>query len=83
MSPTNWRSPLFFILLQFMISSSNPHPQFPCSQPHQNSLYPFCNTSLSISTRSQSLISLLTLNEKIHQLSNTASWNTQTWNSTL
>ncbi|XP_062005597.1 probable beta-D-xylosidase 6 [Rosa rugosa] len=74
MSPNNWRSSLF--LLHFIISSSsssNPHPQFPCNQPHHNSLYPFCNTSLSTTTRAQSLISLLTLNEKIQQLSNTAS----------
>ncbi|KAB2004839.1 hypothetical protein ES319_D11G227800v1 [Gossypium barbadense] len=67
---------LFFILqllaLLISISSSDPNPQFPCQPPHFNS-YPFCNTSLSITDRAQSLISLLTLEEKIHQLSNNAS----------
>lgn len=67
---------LFFILqllaLLISISSSDPNPQFPCQPPHFNS-YPFCNTSLSITDRAQSLISLLTLEEKIYQLSNNAS----------
>ncbi|KFK25328.1 hypothetical protein AALP_AA8G098500 [Arabis alpina] len=47
------------------------HPNFPCKPPHFTS-YPFCNTSLSITQRAQSLVSLLTLSEKIGQLSNTA-----------
>ncbi|XP_017969436.1 PREDICTED: probable beta-D-xylosidase 6 [Theobroma cacao] len=67
---------LFFLLqlltLLISISSSNPNPQFPCEPPYFNS-YPVCNTSLSITDRAQSLISLLTLREKIQQLSNNAS----------
>ncbi|MCL7049567.1 hypothetical protein MKW94_028992 [Papaver nudicaule] len=51
---------------------SNTNPDYPCKPPQYNS-YTFCNTSLSISTRAKSLISLLTLTEKINQLSNTAS----------
>ncbi|XWS41692.1 hypothetical protein CRYUN_Cryun17cG0104500 [Craigia yunnanensis] len=67
----------FFFLLQLFaslisISSSNPNPQFPCKPPHFNS-YAFCNTYLSITDRAQSLISLLTFQEKIQQLSNNAS----------
>ncbi|XP_058080993.1 probable beta-D-xylosidase 6 isoform X2 [Magnolia sinica] len=50
----------------------HPHPKFPCRPPYQNS-YSFCNTSLPIHTRAQSLVSLLTLDEKILQLSNNAS----------
>ncbi|KAM7524300.1 hypothetical protein LguiA_014202 [Lonicera macranthoides] len=55
----------------FSHQPNNPHPQFPCTPPHHNS-YPFCNTSLSIKTRAQSLISHLTLTEKIQQLSDNA-----------
>ncbi|KAL6498162.1 putative beta-D-xylosidase 6 [Orobanche gracilis] len=47
-------------------------PQHPCRPPHQN-VYPFCNASLPRKTRAQSLLSLLTLDEKIRQLSNNAS----------
>ncbi|RHN54870.1 putative glycosidase [Medicago truncatula] len=46
-------------------------PDYPCKPPHSH--YPFCNISLPISTRTTSLISLLTLSDKINQLSNTAS----------
>ncbi|GMP27555.1 hypothetical protein CsSME_00003487 [Camellia sinensis var. sinensis] len=53
------------------ITSNHPHLQFPCSPPHHNS-YPFCNTSLPIKPRAQSLISLLSLSEKIQQLCNNA-----------
>ncbi|XP_022740257.1 probable beta-D-xylosidase 6 [Durio zibethinus] len=67
---------IFFLLQLFTllisISSSNPNPQFPCQPPRFN-FYPFCDTSLSITDRAQSLISLLTLQEKILQLSNNAS----------
>ncbi|KAM1486282.1 hypothetical protein ACFX2I_000501 [Malus domestica] len=82
--PHHWKS-LFLLLLQLLnlcstksqpftssSSSSNPHLQFPCKPPHHSS-YPFCNNSLPIPTRAQSLISLLTLQEKIQQLSNSAS----------
>uniref|UniRef100_A0A1J3HHL2 Putative beta-D-xylosidase 6 n=1 Tax=Noccaea caerulescens TaxID=107243 RepID=A0A1J3HHL2_NOCCA len=46
-------------------------PKFPCEPPHFSS-YPFCNVSLSIRQRALSIVSLLTLPEKIGQLSNTA-----------
>ncbi|XP_015890541.3 probable beta-D-xylosidase 6 [Ziziphus jujuba] len=69
----------FFLLLvlQFLklcsSFSSNPHHRlFPCKPPHHSS-YPFCNTSLPITTRAQSLVSLLTLHEKIQQLSDNVS----------
>ncbi|WZZ22686.1 hypothetical protein YC2023_124073 [Brassica napus] len=47
------------------------NPKFPCQPPHHSS-YPFCNISLSTTKRAHSLVSLLTLPEKIGQLSNTA-----------
>ncbi|KAL0751923.1 hypothetical protein Bca101_033926 [Brassica carinata] len=47
------------------------NPKFPCQPPHHSS-YPFCNISLSTTKRALSLVSLLTLQEKITQLSNTA-----------
>ncbi|KAJ4965724.1 hypothetical protein NE237_017573 [Protea cynaroides] len=67
----------FFFILEFMTvllsisqsTAAHPHPEFPCNPPHHSS-YAFCNASLPISTRAQSLISLLTLDEKIQQLSN-------------
>ncbi|KAL2551702.1 putative beta-D-xylosidase 6 [Forsythia ovata] len=73
---------LFFILhsLQFLSSStpcnaikkSNPNNlQYPCTPPYDS--YLFCNTSNPIKTRSESLISLLTIDEKIQQLSNNVS----------
>ncbi|KAI3451854.1 hypothetical protein Pfo_008519 [Paulownia fortunei] len=54
------------------IKTPIPQLQYPCRPPHHNS-YPFCNTSLTLKTRAQFLISLLTLDEKIQQLSNNAS----------
>ncbi|GER30741.1 glycosyl hydrolase family protein [Striga asiatica] len=51
---------------------SKPPPQQPCRPPHHDS-YAFCNTSLPLKARAQSLISLLTLDEKISQLSDNAS----------
>ncbi|XVE86908.1 hypothetical protein DITRI_Ditri18aG0073400 [Diplodiscus trichospermus] len=67
---------LFFLLHLFTllvsISSFNPNPRFPCQPPYFSS-YEFCNTSLSVTDRAQSLISLLTLQEKIQQLANNAS----------
>ncbi|KAG5377061.1 hypothetical protein IGI04_041657 [Brassica rapa subsp. trilocularis] len=47
------------------------NPKFPCQPPHHSS-FPFCNISLSTTKRALSLVSLLTLPEKIGQLSNTA-----------
>ncbi|KAL1209017.1 putative beta-D-xylosidase 6 [Cardamine amara subsp. amara] len=71
-------SQLTLIFLLFFTSaiaetfkSFDSHPKFPCKPPHFSS-YPFCNVSLSISQRALSLVSLLTLPEKIGQLSNTA-----------
>ncbi|XP_028754606.1 probable beta-D-xylosidase 6 isoform X1 [Neltuma alba] len=52
--------------------SSNQLPDFPCKPPYQNS-FPFCDTSLPTPTRAHSLVSLLTLPEKISLLSNNAS----------
>ncbi|KAL5556670.1 hypothetical protein UlMin_038906 [Ulmus minor] len=53
--------------------TSNSHPfLFPCLPPHHNS-HTFCNTSLPITTRAQTLLSLLTLEEKVQQLGNNAS----------
>ncbi|KAF0894313.1 hypothetical protein E2562_038282 [Oryza meyeriana var. granulata] len=43
----------------------------PCASPASNS-YPFCNATLPLPTRARALVSLLTLDEKIAQLSNTA-----------
>ncbi|XP_023518814.1 probable beta-D-xylosidase 6 [Cucurbita pepo subsp. pepo] len=64
----------FFILFQFcnINSISSSELQFPCN-PSLNSPYPFCNKSLSVTVRAQSIVSLLTLEEKIQQLSNNAS----------
>lgn len=44
----------------------------PCASPYSASAYPFCDASLSIPARARALVSLLTLDEKIAQLSNTA-----------
>eukprot|EP00268_Persea_americana_P066907 TRINITY_DN9157_c0_g1_i1.p1 TRINITY_DN9157_c0_g1~~TRINITY_DN9157_c0_g1_i1.p1 ORF type:complete len:794 (-),score=128.40 TRINITY_DN9157_c0_g1_i1:89-2470(-) len=75
-----WRFSLSFLTFFLSIylpiklteaAAKHPHPKFPCKSPHHSS-YPFCNTSLPIPTRAHSLISLLTLDEKIHQLSNGA-----------
>ncbi|KAG6594920.1 putative beta-D-xylosidase 6, partial [Cucurbita argyrosperma subsp. sororia] len=70
-----WKSIFFFfILFQFcnINSISSSELQFPCN-PSLNSPYPFCNKSLSVTVRAQSIVSLLTLEEKIQQLSNNAS----------
>ncbi|XP_020597553.1 LOW QUALITY PROTEIN: probable beta-D-xylosidase 6 [Phalaenopsis equestris] len=54
------------------LSSATIHyPSYPCKPPHFNS-FPFCNTTLPPSLRAKSLISHLTLHEKIQQLVNTA-----------
>ncbi|XP_030548511.1 probable beta-D-xylosidase 6 [Rhodamnia argentea] len=53
-------------------STSTRHPKFPCKPPRFDS-YPFCNTSLSVPARARSLVSHLTLREKIQQLSDHAS----------
>lgn len=63
---------LLFILLNILgfsvhLAKPNPNPQFPCQPPHHK--YPFCDKNLPISTRLHSLISLLTIDEKILHLS--------------
>lgn len=62
------------LLIFFSIHKATSENQldFPCKPPHSNS-YQFCNKSLSIPQRAHSLISLLTLEEKIKQLVNNAS----------
>ncbi|XP_073018667.1 probable beta-D-xylosidase 6 [Primulina eburnea] len=66
--------PIIVLFLQLITphSSTNPKIQSPCQPPHHDS-YPFCNTSLSTKSRARFLLSLLTLDEKIQQLSNNAS----------
>ncbi|XP_057949592.1 probable beta-D-xylosidase 6 [Malania oleifera] len=65
--------PFFFIILFFSDPvTAKSIVEFPCNPPHYNS-YPFCNTSLPKAARARSLISLLTLHEKIQQLCNNAS----------
>ncbi|XAR51447.1 Non-reducing end alpha-L-arabinofuranosidase [Bertholletia excelsa] len=72
-----WRT-LFFIFFFFLTISrftpsiSQPQIQFPCLPPYHNS-YPFCDTSLPIPARVNSLLSLLNLPEKIQQLSDNVS----------
>ncbi|KAI7739360.1 hypothetical protein M8C21_010703 [Ambrosia artemisiifolia] len=43
-------------------------PNYPCHPPHNT--YPFCNTTLSLHLRAHSLLSLLSLSDKINRLSN-------------
>ncbi|XP_073120866.1 probable beta-D-xylosidase 6 [Henckelia pumila] len=67
--------PIIVLFLQLITphgGSTNPKIQYPCQPPHHDS-YPFCNTSLSTKSRAQSLVSLLTSDEKFQQLSNNAS----------
>ena len=64
--------PIFFLpfilsLLQLHLTPTSA-VQFPCKPPHDS--YPFCNSSLPIPARARSLISLLTLPEKIQFLCN-------------
>ncbi|XP_055802869.1 probable beta-D-xylosidase 6 [Solanum dulcamara] len=60
---------IFLNILEFSVhlTKSNPLSQFPCQPPHHK--YTFCNKKLPISTRVHSLISLLTIDEKILHLS--------------
>ncbi|VFQ65372.1 unnamed protein product [Cuscuta campestris] len=65
---------VFIVILAFLAQSSDPaapywKPQLPCQPPHHDS-YAFCNTSLGIPARVHSLLSFLTLDEKIQRLSN-------------
>ncbi|KAL5100007.1 hypothetical protein RYX36_004334 [Vicia faba] len=62
---------LLLIHLPHFTTAPIPFPDYPCQPPHHHHL--FCDKSLPIQTRATSLISLLTLSEKITQLSNNAS----------
>ncbi|KAM7276961.1 hypothetical protein ACFE04_018827 [Oxalis oulophora] len=68
---------IIILLLQIIIIitfTSSSRVEYPCkAPPHLSSSYPFCNPSLPIKTRAHSLVSLLTLPEKIQQLSDNAS----------
>ncbi|KAK9054179.1 hypothetical protein SSX86_025257 [Deinandra increscens subsp. villosa] len=69
-TPTTTATVILIILTTFTnlpISQSKP-PKFPCQPPHNS--YPFCNTTLPLQTRAHSLLSLLTLPDKINRLSN-------------
>lgn len=68
----SWKSIFIFFFFFFQFCKSSSDLQFPCN-PSLHRSYPFCNTSLSITARAQSIVSLLTLQEKIQQLSNNAS----------
>ncbi|XP_057784335.1 probable beta-D-xylosidase 6 [Salvia miltiorrhiza] len=63
---------LLLLLIQLTLCSHSVATYRPCQPPRHHS-YPFCNTSLPLKSRARSLISLLTLPEKIQQLSNNAS----------
>ncbi|KAK1351654.1 putative beta-D-xylosidase 6 [Heracleum sosnowskyi] len=81
MSPVHWTSLLNFTIITFFLFNFNlflttsqaiiTNPDYPCKPPYNS--YPFCDTSLPILTRAQSLISHLTLPEKIQQLCNNVS----------
>ncbi|CAH9144406.1 unnamed protein product [Cuscuta epithymum] len=67
-------NPIFMIFVFFLTSvvSSYSQLQLPCTPPYHNS-HPFCNTSLPITTRVRSFISLLTVDEKIPLLCDNSS----------
>ncbi|GMH25277.1 hypothetical protein Nepgr_027120 [Nepenthes gracilis] len=67
------RFPFLFFLLLFILSffipiTAKTNLRFPCSSSHNS--YPFCNTSLPTTARARSLLSRLTLSEKIRFLCN-------------
>ncbi|XP_076958028.1 putative beta-D-xylosidase 6 [Bidens hawaiensis] len=60
---------LFTTLLLLLLTPSKSKPiNYPCKPPHNT--YTFCNTTLPIHTRAHSLLSHLTLSDKIARLSN-------------
>jgi beta-glucosidase-like glycosyl hydrolase len=62
--------PFLFLLCAGAAADAAPAPNArPCAAP---SAYPFCDDSLPIAARARALVSSLTLDEKIAQLSNTA-----------
>ncbi|KAJ4759550.1 beta-D-xylosidase 4 [Rhynchospora pubera] len=71
--PKPVRSLLSLLSLLLLIPlSSCTLPNRPCASSGAANAFPFCNSSLPLLTRAESLVSLLTLDEKIKQLSNTA-----------
>lgn len=60
------------IVTFFLIETTLCAPEFACSQPHFSS-FPFCNRSLPAAARARSIVSLLSLSEKISLLTNNAS----------
>ncbi|RWW39359.1 hypothetical protein BHE74_00055325 [Ensete ventricosum] len=76
--PLQWILLFFFLLASSfdplatsLASDDGQLPKVPCESPNYSS-FPFCNTSLPVAVRARNLVSLLTLPEKIQQLSNTA-----------
>lgn len=63
---------IFIFLLLLASLSASSLSNRPCASSGVSNAFPFCNSSLPILTRAKSLVSLLTLDEKITQLSNTA-----------
>ncbi|XP_031385864.1 probable beta-D-xylosidase 6 isoform X2 [Punica granatum] len=63
---------IFISTFEPSISIAASSPKFPCSGPRYSS-FPFCNTSLPITSRARSLVHLLRLHEKISLLSDNAS----------
>ncbi|XP_027085203.1 probable beta-D-xylosidase 6 [Coffea arabica] len=61
---------LSIITCFYVLGPSCSQLQYPCKPPYDK--YQFCDTSHPIKTRAKSLISLLTLDEKIQQLSDNA-----------
>ncbi|KAI7747371.1 hypothetical protein M8C21_002292 [Ambrosia artemisiifolia] len=62
---------IIFLLLTTITTIPTTHskpPNYPCHPPHNT--YPFCNTTLSLHLRAHSLLSLLSLSDKINRLSN-------------
>ncbi|KAL6903445.1 hypothetical protein ACP4OV_004258 [Aristida adscensionis] len=64
-------TPLFLLLLAAGAAAAAPNAG-PCAFPGAANAYPFCDASLPVAARAHALVSLLTLDEKIAQLSNTA-----------
>ncbi|WVZ12054.1 hypothetical protein V8G54_016584 [Vigna mungo] len=68
-----WSSMMMLVLMLFLVSETaiGISNDYACKFPHHS--YPFCDASLSTLARARSIVSLLTLPEKILLLSNNAS----------